>query len=297
MSSTNTAEDLTLKNVLSWFDKNAPTCLADSWDNVGLIAQSPVPKEDDKARGLFLAIDLTPAVAEELLAKPDVRVAIVYHPVIFSPIRSITMQNPLQRSILRCIAAGIHIYCPHTTLDACLGGINDWLVTGLEHAWESSHVPKPESLLRAVRNASYEIIEPSKDDPSVGMGRAHTFAQPCSWAALIHRVKALLRVSHVQIAPASGVNETTQIRSIAVCAGSGGSVLRGWTDADVYVTGEMGHHDILAANARGISVILTNHTNTERRYLVDVLQPALSSSLPGSHVYVSERDADPLCVA
>ena len=110
-------------------------------------------------------------------------------------------------------------------------------------------------------------------------------------------VKALLRVSHVQIAPASGVNETTQIRSIAVCAGSGGSVLRGWMDADVYVTGEMGHHDILAANARGISVILSNHTNTERRYLVDVLQPALSSSLPGSHVYVSERDADPLCVA
>ena len=34
-----------------------------------------------------------------------------------------------------------------------------------------------------------------------------------------------------------------------------------------YVTGEMSHHDVLACNASGVSVILCDHTNTERGYL------------------------------
>lgn len=31
--------------------------------------------------------------------------------------------------------------------------------------------------------------------------------------------------------------------------------------------GEMGHHDVLLAAALGVSVILTEHTNTERGFL------------------------------
>ena len=85
------------------------------------------------------------------------------------------------------------------------------------------------------------------------------------------------------------------LRSIAVCAGSGGSVLRACLDVDVWVTGEMGHHEVLAANARGVSVVLANHSNTERRYLADVLQPRLAADLP-IDVHVSQVDADPLQV-
>lgn len=288
--------DPVLDAVQAWFEMYAPMRLADSWDNAGLIAQSPVHRGASEAPGVFLAVDLTPAVADELLARGDVRVAIVYHPVIFSPVRSLTMGHALQRSVLRCIAAGIHLFCPHTALDACHGGLNDWLITGLSHAWEE-RAPQPNELFRAVRTASYTIIEPSERGHSVGMGRAHTWAHPCSWATLIQRTKALLRVPHIQVAPAPGVNSASLMRSLAVCAGSGSSVLRKCTSVDVYVTGEMGHHDILAANARGISVIVANHTNTERQYLHDMLQPALQASLPPtSRVYVSECDKDPLSV-
>jgi putative NIF3 family GTP cyclohydrolase 1 type 2 len=52
------------------------------------------------------------------------------------------------------------------------------------------------------------------------------------------------------------------IKSVAVCAGSGSSVLRG-VPADVYLTGEMGHHEVLAAIASNTHVILCEHTNTE----------------------------------
>ena len=87
----------------------------------------------------------------------------------------------------------------------------------------------------------------------------------------------------------------TRVQTVAICAGSGASVLRG-APADVYLTGEMPHHDILAAVARGTSVILCNHSNTERGYL-QVLRGKLTKLLNGTvNVIVSEIDADPLNV-
>lgn len=49
--------------------------------------------------------------------------------------------------------------------------------------------------------------------------------------------------------------ENKMIQTVAICAGSGSSVL-GPVSADLYFTGEMGHHDVLAALAKNTSVIL-----------------------------------------
>lgn len=103
---------------------------------------------------------------------------------------------------------------------------------------------------------------------------------------------------------ASEVN--VMIRTIAICAGSGSSCF-GTTRADLYFTGEMGHHDVLAALARQTwylfltSVILCEHTNTERGYLSQVLQPKLAQLLsldggPLMEVTCSTLDKDPLKV-
>lgn len=53
---------------------------------------------------------------------------------------------------------------------------------------------------------------------------------------------------------------------MAVCAGSGGSILKG-VKADLIITGELDHHSILDFVEQGQSVILTNHSNSERGYL------------------------------
>ena len=73
-----------------------------------------------------------------------------------------------------------------------------------------------------------------------------------------------------------------EIRTVAMCAGSGATVLKG-VKADLYLTGELSHHvrasrvssagllkrlqDVLAAVAQGTHVILTEHSNSERGYL------------------------------
>ena len=59
----------------------------------------------------------------------------------------------------------------------------------------------------------------------------------------------------VQVGYAKHERERTMVSTIAICAGSGGSMLLG-VDADVYFTGEMSHHEVLAAIQGGHNVIL-----------------------------------------
>lgn len=84
------------------------------------------------------------------------------------------------------------------------------------------------------------------------------------------------------------------VKTVAICAGSGVSVLKE-TSADLYLTGEMLHHDVLDAVHRGIHVILTNHSDSERGFLKK-FATTLSGSLENYKVKVrvSETDRDPL---
>jgi len=78
-------------------------------------------------------------------------------------------------------------------------------------------------------------------------------------------------------------------------------------DADVYFTGEMSHHEVLAAVASGHNVILCGHTNTERGYL-PILQLKLLEELQNGgaageaqeiknmEVHVSLEDKHPLLI-
>ncbi|XP_033025354.1 NIF3-like protein 1 [Lacerta agilis] len=128
-----------------------------------------------------------------------------------------------------------------------------------------------------------------------GMGRLCALKEPASISVLVERVKSHLRLSHIRLALGAGKSLESQVKVVALCAGSGSSVLKG-TESDLYLTGEMSHHDVLDAVSKGISVILCEHSNTERGFLLE-LQKELTSHFQNKIcIVVSERDRDPLQV-
>lgn len=95
--------------------------------------------------------------------------------------------------------------------------------------------------------------------------------------------------------PQSG--PATPIQKVAVCAGSGYDVLKD-ADADLFVTGEMSHHNALRLTMLGKSVLTVFHSNSERGFLSAVLKGQLEGELKkdgeeGVEVLVSEEDMDP----
>ncbi len=86
------------------------------------------------------------------------------------------------------------------------------------------------------------------------------------------------------------------IKVIAVGAGSGSKLLNN-CKADLIITGEFDHHEILHEMHRGVSLIVTDHSNTERlyyKYFRESFNQLLSKYNESVEILISEKDRDPL---
>lgn len=109
-----------IKDVVSAVERIAPLKLADSsWDNVGLLAESPLPLNQ---RLVLVTNDLSSQVVAEAVAK-RASMVIAYHPPWFKSAKNIRLDGPLE-GINLCISHGISVYSPHTALDSISGGSN-----------------------------------------------------------------------------------------------------------------------------------------------------------------------------
>ncbi|KAL2176667.1 GTP cyclohydrolase 1 type 2/Nif3 [Thermothelomyces heterothallicus CBS 202.75] len=265
-----------------------PEELADrAWDNVGLLQENIALPSGAVPSRVLLTNDLTLRVAEEAIKK-QVSVIVSYHPFIFRGLKCITLGDPHQRIVLRLAQHNIAVYSPHTAVDAVPGGVNDWLASILDK------VPGGTSdvtVVQPARGATAPSVPPGFD--GAGYGRLVRLREPTDLETILRAYAVALRMRHVMV---SRVAPPAPIRSVAVCAGSGFDVLKD-ADADLIVTGEMTHHNALRLKMLGKSVLTVFHSNSERGFLREVLQPKLESALreedAAAEVLVSEEDEDP----
>ncbi|KAK5661708.1 hypothetical protein OQA88_9808 [Cercophora sp. LCS_1] len=285
-----------------------PIELADhSFDNVGLLQDNIDPVSiGGGSRGVprvaLLTNDLTTRVAEEAIRK-KASVVVTYHPFLFRPIKSVSLEDPQQRILLLLAQHNIAVYSPHTAVDAVQGGITDWLAKMLDgHGVETHHsVLKPitTSLPQGFDGAGYGRLV--KLGHAVNIGRiVKAYAAGLGDLRYVMvaypklHSKTVLRPGEHQVSTGT---PPVSIRSVAICAGSGYSTLKD-CDADLFITGEMSHHEALRLTMLGKAVLTVFHSNSERRFLRDVLQPQLERALrkagdDGAEVLVSDEDEDP----
>lgn len=246
----------------------APLRLAEPWDNVGWIVD---PDPEAELRGVFLTIDLTQETLDEAIAS-GVNQVIAYHPPIFAALKRLRASEPKEALIVRALASGLGIYSPHTALDAADGGMTDWL---------------SEALGPGTRTP----ILPSEPGAPTGAGRLVVLDTPIPWDEAATRLKAHLGAPALRVARSP--QGPDRIREVAFCPGAGGSLFEKVPRADLFVTGEMRHHDVLARKNTGSHVMLTEHTRSERGYLPRLAERLRQAGLLGP-VLVSRSDADPL---
>ncbi|KAK3290701.1 GTP cyclohydrolase 1 type 2/Nif3 [Chaetomium fimeti] len=264
-----------------------PEELADrAWDNVGLLQENINPTSGSVPSRVLLTNDLTLSVAEEAIKK-KASVIVSYHPFIFRGLKSVTLNDPHQRIVLRLAQHNIAVYSPHTSADAVLGGVNDWLAGILKKI----HVAREVTVVKPIGGPVPAGFE------GAGYGRRVQLAFDTDIESIMQVYCMELGLKHVSVSqPRPRPGDSNCVRSVAVCAGSGYDVLKD-TDADLIITGEMSHHNALRLKMLGKSVITLFHSNSERGFLKQVLQPQLLGVLQkedkAAEVLVSEEDADP----
>jgi dinuclear metal center YbgI/SA1388 family protein len=170
--------------------------------------------------------------------------------------------------------------------------------TRLEMVCPENALPRAAAALRRVHpyeEPAWEIYPlAAKPMPGVGAGRAVELDEALTLGAVVERVKAHLGRGWVRVAAAPEHAKGAPIRRVAVCAGSGGGLLSEASNFDLYLTGELRHHDVLRALSRGTSVVLCEHSSSERgflRHFADRLREVTAGRI---EVLVSEADRDPV---
>lgn len=116
-----------VKKIIKIMEQIAPSNLALSWDNVGLL----VGDENKMIENILLTLEVTPKVIEEAVDK-NVDLIISHHPLIFKPLKKINTNDPISKMVIDMIQNNIQLYSAHTNLDISKAGTCYYMAELLE---------------------------------------------------------------------------------------------------------------------------------------------------------------------
>ena len=243
--------------VINVIERKYPGRYALGWDNTGLLAG----RDDKQVTCIYIALD-----AEDETVREAVRchadMLITHHPLIFSPLKSVTDGDFISRRILELIQSDISYYAMHTNYDVLgMAGLAERIL-GLGDA--------------RVLDVTGEI-----DGREEGIGRIGMLEGSMTLKECCRYVKKCLALDTVKVFG----DLDREVQCLAVSPGSGKSAVAPAVKkgADVLVTGDIGHHDGLDAWEQGLAVIDAGHYGTEYIFIEDMKQ-FLETKLDGVEV-------------
>lgn len=233
-----------VKTVFDYLNEIAPFETAEAFDNVGLLIGSmhaPVER-------ILVALDATPAVVQEALDL-DVQLIVTHHPLMFGGTKRLLYDSYEGGVITGIVQNGLHLIAAHTNLDlspelsgsACLArriGLKNIRQEGFVIVGDLEEGELSAGLLR-------EKIARAEDDAVYLFG-----------------------------------DEQAKITTLGISGGAydGGFEQARAMGAQAYLTGEVKHHNALAAAGTGFVLYQGGHFGTENP-LVPELSQALQNHL------------------
>ena len=241
----------TVREIESALCQLAPRELAQSWDNVGLLAGLP----DQEVRRVLVSLDVTEEVVQEA-ARLGAELIAAHHPVIFHPVRRVTDEDPTGRTLLALIKGGISAICMHTNLDAAQGGVNDALACQL----------------------GLEQVEAL--DGGDGIARMGLLPEAMELTDFLALVRKRLRPNGIRF-----VDGGRPVRRVAVGGGACGEYFTAAAagGCDALVTADVKYNQFLDAAGLGLSLLDAGHFPTED-VVCPVLVQFLQERFPGLRI-------------
>jgi len=137
---------------------------------------------------------------------------------------------------------------------------------------------------------AFDVLKLCNPQGKFGLGRIGKLVRPARLQALLERIKKHTGAKAVGIVG----KENRLVKKAAVCAGSCGKIIDAViaARADLYLTGELKHHQALAAQEAGLTCICLGHTVSER-FILKKFAKQLQKQLNSVTIRVSKKDADP----
>ena len=228
-------------NLVKWLDEIAPFCGAEEWDNVGPL----IGDYSKNVSRVLVSLDVDKHSLEKALSL-ECDCIISHHPLLFKPLRTIVRGYYPSDLIYKLVKHDISVIAIHTNLDASTHGTNCILADCVG--------------LRDIRPIK-KLALPEPPQNYFGMGVVGQLSSPVSFNLLLTRVSEVLGGSILMY----GGPKDRKIEKVAICSGSGGSMVDDVIRAgvDCFITGEIKYHEAQLAIYNGVNIIAGGHFATE----------------------------------
>ena len=230
------------RDIMKVIEATYPKHAALEWDNVGLL----VGRTEKDVKKIYVALDATDEVIE-LAVAADADMLITHHPLLFSPLKKITDEHFIGSRVVKLLQHDISYYAMHTNYDVCGMADISAAILGLDGA---------------------ETLEVTDEESQEGIGRVGELTCPMSLQSCGEFIKEKFQLDSVKVFG----DLSSTVQRIAICPGSG----KGMTElaleknADVLVTGDIGHHEGIDAVAQGLAIIDAGHYGLEHIFIEDM---------------------------
>jgi len=132
----------------------------------------------------------------------------------------------------------------------------------------------------------FKLYNPDK----FGLGRIGRLTRPSFIKQIVNRIKKHTGAKAVGIVG----DEKRLVKTAAVCAGYCGKIINSViaAKADLYVTGELKHHQALAAQQANLTCLCLSHSISER-FILAKFAKQLKPQLKNVTIKISKKDRDP----
>ncbi|MBR1530320.1 MAG: Nif3-like dinuclear metal center hexameric protein [Oscillospiraceae bacterium] len=236
---------ITVRDIYNIIDQSAPFGTQKTWDNSGFL----IGDQNQEVTGILISLDIS-VNALKKAQETGCNLIFSHHPVIFSALKNIYSDTIVYQMIQNHVAA----VCCHTPLDIAQGGINDLIVDKLK-------------LFLEIENN----IEPIEAD---GFGRILSLKNSVTLPEFAGIAKQALACEVVRYS----AEYQDKIKKIAICSGSGASMLEELAGrCDCFLTGDVKHDRWYKAQELKIALLDCGHYHTEIimiPYIAQVLRNA-----------------------
>ena len=246
------------REIIKALDELAPRAYACDWDNPGFLAG----RADKEVKTILVALDATDEVIDQAL-RIHADMIVTHHPLIFRALKQVNDEQFISRRIVRMIQADISYFAMHTNFDSAPGCMADIVADRLNFVDQ-----KPLELMGELSGTAY------------GIGKTGTLKKPMTGPELAREVKNRFGLPFVTVY-GSELYENEPVTRAATCPGAGGSEIREAlrAGAQVFITGDISHHEGIDAAAQGMMIIDAGHYGLEHVFM-DFMEGFLRDKLP-----------------
>ena len=251
-----------IKEVAEALERFAPLPLQEDYDNAGL----QIGLTESDVSGALLCLDVTEDVIREA-ASHGCNLIVAHHPLLFRGLKCISDVDYVQRCVREAILAGIRIYAAHTNLDNALGGVNFAMASRM-----------------GLTNVSF--LAPATEGGSGIIGDLPLSLSAPEFLELLKSTFQTSRVRHNGFA--------RSIRRVALCGGAGEFLIDEAlkSEADAFVTGEIGYHRFFGLK-ESIMLAALGHYESEQ-YTIELLESILKKECPGLRTLKTTTNTNPI---